>query len=179
MGCLITAGITSGCDLATAGINREKIWVFNASEITAYTEAGSTVSALTLEALKTGFKLDIHKNSGVFEETLQGAENSGASYNQSFTCRILTDTDTVRTAINDMKHSDLVFVVKKKNGNFELYGHTDGLRMGDGSLKSTGAKAGDDAGDVLVFLGDSFENKAPFFFDTSEAATEVTLDSYL
>jgi len=180
MACLATAGITSTCDLATAGINREKIWIFNASEITAYTQTAATVSDIVLASGgSAAFKFDIHKNSGVFEETLQGAENSGASHNQSFTCRVLTDDDATRTVLNDIKHADLVFVVKKKNGNFEVYGQGDGLRLGDGTLKSTGARAGDDAGDVLIFLGDSFETKAPFFFDTDEATTEATLDAYL
>lgn len=179
MACLATAGIDSGCDLSTAGINREGIWIFNASEITAYTQVDATVSALTLESLKTAFKLDIHKNSGIFTETLAGAENSGSSFNQSFVCRILTDTDAARTWINENIHTDLVFVVKKKNNNFEVYGQGDGLRLADGTERTTGAKAGDDSGNVLTFIGDSFETQAPYFFDTDIATTEAALDAYL
>lgn len=180
MGCLATEGITSGCDLSTAGINKEKIWILNASEITAYTQTDATISDIVLASGgAAAFKLDIHKNSGIFTETLAGAENSGSSWNQSFVCRILTDTDAARTWINENVHTDLVFVVKKKNNNFEVYGQGDGLRLADGTERTTGAKAGDDSGNVLTFIGDSFETQAPYFFDTDIATTEATLDAYL
>lgn len=178
-GCIIGSGIAGGCDEAIAGILRDKIWIFNASEITAYTQVGSTVSALTLVALATGFKLDIHKNTGFLDQPLNAAANSGSSRSQALTVRILGADDATLTAIDSYKNADLVIVYKAKDGNFTVAGQGEGLRLGDGTVSNSGAVAGDDAGNLLVFTGDGFETLAPLFFDTDEATTEATLDSYL
>lgn len=180
MACLITAGVTpTGCDQQSAGILKDKIWVFNASEITAYTETTpGEISALTLVALTTGFKIDVHRNTAMASEELVTGANSGDSYTQSLTFRIIDDSTSTRNNIDALKGADLVFVVKKKNGKFVILGQGEGLRLTE-NPKTTGAVAGDDVGDVLTFSGDGFENKFRYFFDTSEATTEVTLDSYL
>lgn len=178
--CLITSGIVpTGCDQQSAGIRKDKIWAFNACEITSLSETvPGEIDDITLVALATGFKIDVHRNTPMFTETLVSGANSGDSYQQSFTFRIIDDSTATREAINEHKGADLVFAYKKKNGKFELVGEGEGLRMTENE-RTTGAIAGDDVGDLITFTGDGFERKAPYFFDTDEATTEATLDALL
>lgn len=181
MGCVITAGIAApacGARFSSPGIDRTKLWVFNYDEIAAFTSSVTgEVDAITLDSLKVGFKLDVHKNSAMFTEELQSGEESAPFYNQSLTARIIaTDTATM-TAIEDMVDVDLVIVYKGRNGKFRLAGEHGGVKLTENTYES-GKIAGDAVGDTLVFTGQA-NGKARFFFDTSEAASEVTLDSYL
>jgi len=182
-GCKISSGITTpACTdrFSSPGINREDIWVFNHSEISAYGAGAQTgeISSLTFSpSYETGFAVAIHKNSGQFVEELQTSEEAAPFYNQTFSARIIAnDTDT-RNAIEDMVDVDLVIVFKLENGKFRIIGETGGVKLTEQTY-DTGKTAGDAVGDTLVFTG--VENgKANFFLDTDEDTTRTTLDSYL
>jgi hypothetical protein len=182
-GCKISSGVTApGCSdrFSSPGINREDIWVFNHSEISAYTAGAQTgeVSAITFSpSYETGFIVATHKNSAQFLEELQVSDEAAPYYKQTFSARVISkDTDT-RNAIENMVDVDLVLAFKQRNGKFRVIGQTGGVKLTE-QVYDTGKTEGDAIGDTLVFTG--VENgKAKFFFDTSETATKATLDSYL
>lgn len=181
-GCIIAAGVTTpacGDRFSSPGINREDIWVFNHSEIASFTEStDGEVSAITFSpSYEVGYLVAVHKNSAQFLEELQTSEEAAPFYNQTLTARIIAnDTDT-RNAIEGMVDVDLVIAFKQKNGKFRIIGQTGGVKLTEQTY-DTGKTAGDAVGDTLTFTG--VENgKANFFYDTSEAATKTTLDSYL
>jgi len=181
-GCIITSGITTpGCTdrFASPGISRADIYVFNHSEISAYTSTVTgEVSALTFSpSYEVGFLVSMHKNSASFSEELVADENSAPYYNLTFAGKIIAnDTDT-RVAIEDMVDVDLVIVAKAKSGVYYILGESGGLKLTENTF-TTGATNGDEIGDTLSFTG--VENgRARVFLDTNEATTKITLDSYL
>lgn len=180
-GCVITGGVDTpacGARFAAPGIERDKLWVLNKEEIASFTSSiTGEVDAITMVSLKTGFKIDVHKNSAMFKETLVTSEEAAPYYEQSLTAKIIATDTASMTAIEDMVDVDLVFVVKAKNGKFKVIGEDSGVKLTTNEYE-TGKVAGDAVGDTLEWTGLS-NGKSRFFFDTSEAASEVTLDALL
>lgn len=180
-GCVIAGGIdTPACAdrFAAPGIERDKLWVFNKEEIATITSTVTgEVDVITMTGVTTAFKIDVHKNSAMFDEELVASEDSSPYYNQKLSVKIIaTDTATM-TAIEDMVDVDLVFVAKVKNGKFRVIGENSGVKLTLNTYE-TGKTAGDSVGEMLEFTGTN-NGKARFFFDTSEATSEVTLDALL
>lgn len=181
-GCIITKGTdTPACGdrFSSPGVNRDDVYIFNHSEVSALTSSTEgEVSAITFSpSYEVGFKLAIHKDSGQFVEELQTSEEAAPYYTQEFTARIISsDTDT-RNAIEGFVDVDLVMAFKLKNGKYKIIGESGGVKLRE-NVGDSGKVAGDPVGDTLVFRG--VENgKANFFLDTDEATTKTTLDSYL
>lgn len=178
-GCVITAGIdTPACAnrFAAPGIERDKLWVINKEHVTAITSTVTgEVDVITVSS--PAFKIDVHKNSAMFKETLVTSEESAPYYEQSLTAKIIATDTASMTAIEDMVDVDLVFIVKAKNGKFKMVGEDSGVKLTTNEYE-TGKVAGDAVGDTLEWTGLS-NGKSRFFFDTSEAASEVTLDALL
>ncbi len=134
-GCKISQGTTTpGCDdrFSSPGISRDDIYLFNHSEVSAYTSTTEgEVSALTFSpSYEVGYKLAIHKDSGQFIDTLTTSEEAAPYYEQEFSARIIAnDTDT-RNAIEGLVDVDLVIVFKQKNGKYKIIGETSGCNYG-------------------------------------------------
>ncbi len=179
--CVITTGVDApdcGSRFSSPGINRTDIWIFNHSEVLAFTSSiVGEVDDLTMVATKVGFKLDVHKNTVFWGEELQTSEEAAPFYNQTFTARIIATDTATRNAIEDLVDVDLVIVAKQKNGKFIIVGEDAGVKLTEQTFES-GKIAGDAVGNMLVFTGQS-NQKTRYFFDTSEAATEVALDALL
>ena len=180
--CKIAAGVTGASCAArfsSPGINHDDIYIFNHSEISAYTSSVTgEVSALSFQpTYEVGFKVAVHKDSGIYTETLQVSEEGAAYYEQSLSAKIIAnDTDT-RNAIEGFVGVDVVIAFKQKNGKYRIIGEAAGVKLSE-NVFDTGKVAGDGTGDTVVWTG--IENgKARFFFDTSEATTKTTLDGYL
>ena len=181
MGCAIAGGIDTplcASRFAAPGIERDKLWVFNKEDIATITSTVTgEVDVITMVGVTVAFKIDVHKNSAMFKETLVTSEEAAPYYEQSLTAKVIaTDTATM-TAIEDMVDVDLVFVVKAKNGKFKVVGENSGVKLTVNEYE-TGKTAGDAVGDTLEWTGLS-NGKARFFFDTDEATSEVTLDALL
>ncbi len=179
--CVIAGGIESpACAnrFAAPGIERDKLWVFNKADITAFTSTVTgEVDDITMLTTTQGYKVDVHKSSAMFKETLVTSEEAAPYYEQSLTAKIISTETATMTAIEDMVGVDLVFVVKVKNGKYKVIGQDSGVKLTVNEYE-TGKVAGDSVGDTLEWTGLA-NGKAQFFFDTSEAATEVTLDALL
>ena len=182
MECKVAAGIDpADCDsrLSSPGINQDDIYIFNHSEIASYTSSvNGEVSGLTFTpSYETGFKIAIHKNSGQFTETLQTNAEAAAYYDQRFECRVVASDTATRNAIKGFIGVDSVIVFRQKNGKFRIIGESEGVRLTENEY-DTGKLPGDPTGDMLVWSG--VENdKARFFFNTSEATTRSTLEGYI
>lgn len=179
--CLITAGWTGpSCDdtFNVPGIEKDKIYVGNKSEITAFTSTvDGEIDGLTFETYKGLYALTVHKDTASWSEELQVGANSGYYYNSSLTFRTIDSATAVRNAINDMVGTSLVFAVKDKNGNWYIIGETDGVELSE-QTKGSGAAPGDDTGDVLTFSGVN-RGKVKKFFKTDATTTDSTLAGYL
>ena len=180
--CKITAGISApSCSsrFSSPGINQDDIYIFNRSDIVSYTSSVTgQVSALVFNfAYDTGYKIAIHKNSGQLTDTLVTSEEAAAYYEQTFTCRVIAKDTTTRNAIEGFVGVDVVLVLRQKNGIYVIIGESEGCMLSENNYDS-GKAPGDPTGDTLVFKG--VENgKARHFFNTSEATTRTTLESYV
>ncbi len=179
--CLITAGwVGPSCDetFNVPGIEKDKIYVGNKSEIEALTSTvDGELDGITFEASKGLFALTVHKDTASWSEELQIGANSGYYYNTSLTFRTIDGATSVRNAIEDMVGTALVFAVKDKNGSWFIIGETDGVELSE-QTKGSGAAPGDDTGDVLTFTGVN-RGKVKKFFNTDAATTDTTLAGYL
>jgi hypothetical protein len=153
--CNIARGITPQfCEQSLPGIQTQRIWAMNFSDIESITYTSSAVaSAITLAPGKYAYKLDAHKNTPSFTEELQSADNSGDYYNETLSFRVIDDSMDTLLGAQGLLGADLVFVVQKKNGNFYILGTVEGLKLGDGTMHETGAAPGDDNGRMLSFNG--------------------------
>ena len=124
--CVIGQGI-DGADcnsrFSSPGIEKDKIWIFNREEVLSFTSTVSgEVSALTLEALKTGFKMDVHKNTPMYKETLVTSDEAAAFYEQEFSAKIIANDTTTRQGIEAMVGVDLMIIFKGRNNKFQIVG---------------------------------------------------------
>lgn len=179
--CVITAGIDGadcGSVFSSPGIEKDKIWVFNREEVEAFTSTvDGEVSALTLTSLKTAFKVDVHKNTAMYKETLKTSDESASFYEQEFSAKIIANDTTTMLGIEAMVGVDLMIVAKLRNGKYRVIGEDGGVKLTENEY-DTGKVSGDAVGDTLVFTAQA-NGKARFFFDTDEATTLATLDAYL
>ncbi len=180
-GCAIAGGVdAAGCGdrFSSPGIEHESIYMLNRNEVLSFTSSVTgEISALVREATKVAFKLDVHKNTAIYDEKLVTSDESAPFYEQSLTARITaTDTATM-TAIEDMVGVDLLIVAHVKNGKFRVIGEWGGVKLTENEY-STGKVAGDAVGDTIVFTGQA-NGKSRFFLDTDEATTLAELETYL
>ena len=179
--CVITAGWTGpSCDntFNVPGIEKDKIYVANKSEISAFTSSVTgEIDGITFDTYKGLYAVTVHKDTASWSEELQVNANSGYYYNVSLSFRTIDNTTAVRNAINDMVGTSLVFVVKDKNGKWHVIGETDGVELSE-QTKGSGAAPGDDTGDVLTFSGVN-RGKVKQFLDTNETTSDATLAGYL
>lgn len=177
--CLITAGIDCpDCPkkFGVPGIEKDAIYIANKSEILAFiSSVANEISDFTLETYACLYKICTLKDSGLWKEELVVGENAGAYYNQEFTARVIDPSTSVITAIEDMVAVDVVLVIKQKDGNYYILGTNGGMQLTINE-KTSGAKAGDDFGDLLTFKGISL-GKTNKFYNTSPAVTEATLEA--
>ena len=182
MGCIIIKGVnTPECPdrFSPAGVQRDDIYLFNHSEISAITGiTEGEVNAITFSpSYETGFKLAIHKDSGQLVDRLITSDEAAPFYEQEFTARIISnDTDT-RNALEGFVDVDLVIVIKLRNGKYKVIGESGGVKLRENENDS-GKTSGDSVGDTLMFKGVE-SHKTNFFLDTDEATTKITLDGYL
>jgi hypothetical protein len=181
MGCAIVGGVDTplcASRFAAPGIERDKLWVGNKEDIASFASTVTgEIDVITMVATKVLFKIDVHKNSAMFKEELVSGEDAAPFYNQTLTAKIISTDTATMTAIEDMVDVDLVFITKLKSGKFKVVGEHGGVKLTLNEY-DTGKVAGDAVGDMLEWTGTN-NGKARFFFDTSEATSEVTLDALL
>jgi len=179
MGCVIAGGIDTplcASRFSSPGIERDKLWVINKEHVSTITSTVTgEVDVITVSS--PAFKIDVHKNSAMFKETLVTSEEAAPYYEQSLIAKVISTDTATMTAIEDMVDVDLVFIIKAKSGKFKVIGEDSGVKLTVNEYE-TGKIAGDPVGDTLEWKGLA-NGKARFFFDTDEATSEVTLDALL
>ena len=179
--CKITSGIDApacGDRFTAAGVSRLDVYFFNREDITTFTAGAldKEISALVLASTTQGFKVTFNKETamGAHEGTF---DENGNYYTETFEGKILDESSGVNKSIEDFVDIDLVIIFRSKSGKYYVYGQNSGVKL-IGDTFSTGATTGDERGATLSFEG--IENQRPNqFFDTDDATTKATLDSYL
>jgi len=155
-----TGGIPKDCDNNSGGIKRY-IYLTDFDNITTYTEAGGTVSAITLAGATAtyGFqKFEMNKNSGEFKQSSPKNLEAGSLYvEQVIDITIPRMTVAKRNVLDLLKNRYLVAIVPDNNNIYWVVGIGEGAYMTE--LTSTSGKArGDGSSYHLVLTAEENED---------------------
>ncbi len=154
MSCAITEGFTLDCRDSVGGI--QAIYINTTANVTAYTEASGTVSALT----KSGvfYKYELEEENSMAQSVATGNRQNGTVFfAQEITAIFQKLTYQTRDKIVALHKNRLVIVVKDNNGKFWLMGKDRGLMTTTGT-GATGTAMGDLNGYTVVFAGNEPED---------------------
>lgn len=154
MSCAITQGFTLDCRDSVGGI--QALYINTVANITAYTEASGTVSALT----KSGvfYKYELEEENSMAQSVATGNRQNGTVFfAQEITAIFQKLTYQTRDKLVALHKNRLVIVVKDNNGKFWIMGKDRGL-MTTTSTGATGTAMGDLNGYTVVFAGNEPED---------------------
>lgn len=154
MSCAITQGFTLDCRDSVGGI--QALYINTVANVTAYTEASGTVSALT----KSGvfYKYELEEENSMAQSVATGNRQNGTVFfAQEITAIFQKLTYQTRDKLVALHKNRLVIVVKDNNGKFWIMGKDRGL-MTTTSTGATGTAMGDFNGYTVVFAGNEPED---------------------
>lgn len=154
MSCAITQGFTLDCRDSVGGI--QALYINTTANITGYTEASGTVSALT----KSGvfYKYELEEENSMAQSVATGNRQNGTVFfAQEITAIFQKLTYQTRDKLVALHKNRLVIVVKDNNGKFWIMGKDRGL-MTTTSTGATGTAMGDLNGYTVVFAGNEPED---------------------
>jgi len=184
--CIIEGLIDPTCEDQNliGGVKPKNIYVINRDDLdesAPYNEAAAgNITAFNFSTYGEAVKLVAMRRSVVATQTQEEGDNTVSYWVQSITGRFEQQSQSGKNAIESLqKAQDLIVVIEKMDGTFEVYGLDYGLKMRT-STKSTGTLPGDDNKWTLIFNQTGYgENKpAPDFFTISYATTKALLESY-
>lgn len=154
MSCAITQGFTLDCRDSVGGI--QALYINTVANVTAYTEASGTVSALT----KSGvfYKYELEEENSMAQSVATGNRQNGTVFfAQEITAIFQKLTYQTRDKLVALHKNRLVIVVKDNNGKFWIMGKDRGL-MTTTSTGATGTAMGDLNGYTVIFAGNEPED---------------------
>lgn len=175
--CLATLGFvgaTSGC--APAAGTRTRIYVGNYGEVTLGAEGtGGTlgkVPSFTMAADKVLFAIDMHVDTGIFEEKYN---KDSATWNTSIKGLIKSLNAAARNVFQDHSAAKLIFFVPLKSGVVKIVGCDDGAYLDTNDASS----ATGNVGEAFTYTATNSSKKALEYFDTSFANCLLELEDAL
>lgn len=166
------------------GVKPKNIYVINRDDLdesAPYNEApNGNITAFNFSPYAEAVKLVAMRRSVNATQTQEEGENQVSYWVQSIAGRFEQQSQDGKNAIESLaKAHDLIVVIEKMDGTFEVYGLDYGLKM-RGSTKATGALIGDDNKWNLTFnqTGYGEDRPAPDFFTINYATTKALLESY-
>lgn len=149
MPCAITQGFALDCRDSVGGI--QTLYINTTANVTAYTEASGTVSAIT----KSGvfYKYELEEENSMAQSVLTGSRPNGTVFFAQQVSAIFQKlTYQTRDKIVALAKNRLVIIVKDNNGKLWICGKQKGL-MVTTSTAVTGTAMGDLNGYTVVFDG--------------------------
>ena len=151
MPCALTSGYTLDCRDSKGGI--KEVYFIEFDNVSSYTEASGTVTAITKASGKVFRKYSLIKQTSNFEEAITGSEENGSIfYAQTLNVIINKMNVSVRNEIKLLAQNRLMAVVADNNGKYWLLGKEGALTLNAGTGGS-GTAYGDRNGYTLTFSG--------------------------
>lgn len=184
--CIIEGLIDPTCEEQNliGGVKPKNIYVINRDDLDAsnpYNQAGAgNITAFNFNTYGEAVKLVAMRRSVVASQTQEEGDNTVSYWVQTVQGKFEQQSQSGKNAIEALaKAQDLIIVIEKMDGTFEVYGLKYGLKMRT-STKSTGTLPGDDNKWTLIFnqTGYGEDAPAPDFFTISYATTKALLESY-
>jgi hypothetical protein len=149
MSCALTSGFTLDCRDSVGGI--QALYINTTANVTAYTEASGTVTALTKSSVF--YKYELEEENSMAQSVLTGSRPNGTVFFAQQVSAIFQKlTYQTRDKIVALGKNRLVVIVKDNNGKFWICGKDRGLMITT-STAVTGTAMGDLNGYTVVFDG--------------------------
>lgn len=149
MSCAITSGFSLDCRDSVGGI--QALYINTTANVTGYTEASGTVSAITKSSVF--YKYELEEENSMAQSVLTGSRPNGTVYFAQQVSAIFQKlTYQTRDKIVALAKNRLVIIVKDNNGKLWICGKDKGL-MVTTSTAVTGTAMGDLNGYTVVFDG--------------------------
>ena len=161
--CELTSGYTKPACASTGGT--KSVDVYNLENRDTYTEASGAISAITMKAGKTGFRITPDMASIEFTETpTRSRENNSLFYAQSCSIILKSDSAETRALVDLIAKGFLGVIQEKENGNNFHYGMNNGMTLETGEI--TTGKNFEDLNGVTINLVGKEKSIAPSITDT-------------
>jgi hypothetical protein len=149
MSCALTSGFTLDCRDSVGGI--QALYINTTANVTAYTEASGTVTALTKSSVF--YKYELEEENSMAQSVLTGSRPNGTVFFAQQVSAIFQKlTYQTRDKIVALGKNRLVIIVKDNNGKYWICGKDRGLMITT-STAVTGTAMGDLNGYTVVFDG--------------------------
>jgi hypothetical protein len=149
MSCAITEGFALDCRDSVGGI--QALYIIAKANVTAYTAASGTVSAITKSSVF--YKYELEEENSMAQSVMTGNRQNGTLFfAQEVTAIFQKLTYQTRDKLKTLGKNRLVIIVKDNNGKFWIMGKDRGLMINT-STAATGTAMGDLNGTTVVFGG--------------------------
>ncbi len=141
MSCILASGMARDCSDSLGGI--EEVLISERDNVTAFTQSGHEISAITQAGASSFFKYNLKKESGSVTSTATVDQAAGTSFYDNvlaFTINKLTATKT--NEIKMLMLARLAVIVKTNNGTYLALGF-DQFAEGSSLVAQTGQAYGD------------------------------------
>lgn len=152
MACALTQGYSFDCRDSIGGL--ANLWIIEFDNVSGITETSGTVTAIAKANGGRFYKYNLTKNTAEATETFTDSRENGTSfYAQSISFVLNKMQVSLRNEISLIAQNRLLAIVEDKNGNYWLYGRTNGLMREGGTAKS-GINPGDRNGYEITLTGE-------------------------
>lgn len=169
MACLLTSGFALDCNDNIGGI--EEILLGNFSEVTAFTEAAGTISAITQTALTNFYRYEIEQEDSDFVTTENRSAEAGTLFYETvlnFTIDKLSAAKSEELRIMAQARKLLV-IAKLSDGQYVAMGFDRGAMKQGGTNQAASGKAYGDKQGYTIGLTCK-ESHYPYFVESSVVA---------
>ncbi len=155
MACVsFSGGISNDCSNNIGGLT--KLYLTDFANVQSYTQAGGTVSAVTLAGATSSYgfyEFAFNRNSATFTEDLvKSVEAGSALFEQTITVTIPRRDVAKRNTLSLLTQRDLAVIIKDSNGLYWYVGAVEGMYLAESTSTSGTAKA-DGSNYVLTLKG--------------------------
>lgn len=176
--CRITTGVDLNCEaVRKVGGVKQRLWIATSLEgFSVTTDVDGYVTALNFDTYGGLVKFTGTKNGHSGGSTVQITDGGNRFFQHNVQITLMPDTPIEDDAILDLISGDYPMILEDRNGDFFLYGATNGMSITEGT-QNTGTEATSAIGDILTFAGEE-KTKPLRILDTDTATTLAKLISY-
>lgn len=160
------------CPQDSAGM-RQVVYMANLDDIATWTATSTGLySAFTMDAGTGLYRVEIKKDSGIFRETLEGAEEGLGAYNQEYEAMIASLSTTARNFVNDSNGPNIVIIAPQKTDRVLIIGKQNGTKM----VENDATSEQDGYGERMLFRASGENEKRNELLDTNYNDTIAFLE---
>lgn len=172
--CELLASLTAAtpCPPPSPGLDEADVWLVNRADATFTAGTGNVYTDLVLAGATLAYRCSFHNKGFNYTDEATVNETTGAvSWAPKLNFRMLGFDGATAQSVENLAGTDLVAIVKAKNGKYMVFGSQAGLKL---VTNSTGSDA-DTLGEAVTIGNDEEPSKHWQLLDTDAATTRALL----